>query len=932
MFTRDCFWSALLRSALLRSGSQKGRNVGSAPHPTHQELAALFSPSYPYGTAARGGHHTMPAIEILLNGQSRHINPLEGESLLDALRNRCGILSIKDGCQPQGQCGCCLVLMDGRPQLACTIPATRADGKKILTLEGVPEDERKLIADSFVAAAGLQCGFCIPGIALRAKHLTDSNPSPTRDEIAQALETHLCRCTGYVKIVDAVELIARAKRGEAVPEPVSNGGVGARLRRYTGAELTLGNRPYVDDLVRPGMLHGALVLSPHARAKLMSIDTTEANLLAGVVAVATAKDVPGNRWYGLIESDWPGLVAEGEEVRCVGDVVAVVAAEDRATARKAAKLVKVQYEPLPPVVDPVEAIKNGAPQVNPKYSNILSKTTIRRGNVDEALAKSAHVVSGTWKTQRIEHLYLEPESALVEPLGNGRLRLYTQGQGIFDDRRQVASFLGIPESELEVELVPNGGAFGGKEDMAVQSQTALLAWLTKRPVKITLSREESIRIHPKRHPITMEYSAGCDAEGHLTAVRARMIGDTGAYASVGAKVLERAAGHACGPYRVTNVEVESLAVATNNPPCGAMRGFGANQAHFAIDGCMDLLAEKVGIDGWEMRWRNAVEVGDTFSTGQIFEKSVGIKKTLLAVKDRYYAARAAGKAVGIGCGLKNSGIGNGAKEWGKARLVVEDDGIVSLYNGYTEMGQGLLTVLIQFAVEVTGLPASIFRAKVDSTFELGCAQTTGSRATLFGGRAVVIAAGKLKADLDSHGSLDALKGKVYAGDFLIDDTTAPGQPVKKIKTHTAFGFATQLCILDERGELDTFVAAHDVGRAVNPALCEGQIEGSIHMGLGYALTEELPCRDGMPVTFKLRELGVLRARNMPKVEVILVEEHEPEGPFGAKGVGEIGLVPTAAAVAGALHAFDGIRRFELPMRDSAAARATGLGLRSAVKR
>jgi xanthine dehydrogenase molybdenum-binding subunit len=394
---------------------------------------------------------------------------------------------------------------------------------------------------------------------------------------------------------------------------------------------------------------------------------------------------------------------------------------------------------------------------------------------------------------------------------------------------------------------------------------------------------------------------------------------------VGGKVLERAAGHACGPYRTPNVDVEALAVYTNNPPCGAMRGFGANQAHFAMEGCMDLLAAKAGIDGWEMRWRNALSPGDQFSTGQVLDKSVGIRQTLLAVKPHYYAAREQGRAVGVACGMKNSGIGNGAVEWGKARLVVEADGTVTLYNGYTEMGQGLFTVLAQFAAEVTGLPASTFHPKVDSTFALGCGQTTGSRATLFGGRAVISAAAKLKADLDRGLSLADLAGHVYGADVVVDDTTSPASRKATVKTHTAFGYATQVCILDEQGRVSRMIAAHDVGRAVNPALCEGQIEGSIHMGLGYALTEELPLVDGMPATFKLRDIGVLRARDMPHVEVILVEDPEPEGPFGAKGVGEIGLVPTAGAVASALEAFDGIRRYTLPMRDSAAARAMTVG-------
>ena len=391
-------------------------------------------------------------------------------------------------------------------------------------------------------------------------------------------------------------------------------------------------------------------------------------------------------------------------------------------------------------------------------------------------------------------------------------------------------------------------------------------------------------------------------------------------------MLERAAGHACGPYRMPALHVEAIAAVTNNPPCGAMRGFGVNQTSFAIEGSIDLLAAQVGLDGWTMRWRNIVRVGDLTTTGQILEKSVGAEKTLLAVKPAYDAARENGRAVGIACGLKNSGIGNGAIEFGKCRLVVGPDGFVALYTGFTEMGQGLLTILTQCAVEVTGLPASVFRPQVNSRYEVGCGETTGSRGSLLAGRAVIDAAEKLKADLDSGRTLSELQGRVYSGEVRIDDTTAEGQFKNgKIKTHTSYGFATQVVVLNETGALERVIAAHDVGRALNPQQCEAQIQGAVHMGLGYALTEELPCKDGMPVTFKLREIGVLRAQHMPEVEVILVEEPEPEGPFGAKGVGEIGLVPTAGAVAGALAAFDGVRRTRLPMKDLPAARAINLG-------
>jgi xanthine dehydrogenase molybdenum-binding subunit len=863
------------------------------------------------------------AVELTVNGARVRLAVEPGESLLDALRERCGLRSPKDGCQPQGQCGACLALVDGKPKTSCAVPAEACEGREMLTVEGLSERERAILSRAFAAAAGVQCGYCTPGLVLRAKHLFDRNPRPTRAEIARAIDGHLCRCTGYVKVIDAIELAARGLAGEPMPEAIE-GGVGASVERADARALALGERPFVADMTREGLLHGAVVLSRHARARVLRVGTARARALPGVRAIATAADVPGERWYGLLRDDWPGFVAEGEEVRCVGDVLAAVAADDERTARAAARLVEVDYEPLVPVVDPREALRDGAPRVNPKHANLLGRSVVVRGDVDAALAASAHVVSGTWRTQRVEHLFLEPECALAEPLPDGALALYTQGQGVFEDRRQVARFLGVPEERVHVELVPPGGAFGGKEDLSIQPHAALLATMTGRAVRVKLDRDQSIRMHPKRHPIELAYTVGCDAEGRLTAVLARMLGDSGAYASVGDKVLERAAGHACGPYRAANVDVEALAVTTNHPPSGAMRGFGANQAAFAIEGCIDLLAKEVGLDGWEMRARNLVAAGDATTTGQVLAAPGGARRTLDAVKAAYYGAKAAGRAVGIACGVKNAGIGNGVEEWGRCRLAVEADGSITLHTGFSEMGQGLFTVLAQLAAEVTGLRASAFRPRAGSTFALDCGQTTASRGTMLGGRAVVRAAEQLRAELDRGRALAELAGRVFAADEVVRDTTPVGAP-GEIKTHTAYGWAAQVVILDAEGRIERVVAAHDVGRVVNPALCAGQIEGSIHMGLGYALTEELPCEDGAPVTTKLRELGVLRARDMPACEVILLEEPEPEGPFGAKGVGEIGLVPTAAAVAGALEAFDGVRRTTLPMKDSPAARAMSVG-------
>jgi xanthine dehydrogenase molybdenum-binding subunit len=453
--------------------------------------------------------------------------------------------------------------------------------------------------------------------------------------------------------------------------------------------------------------------------------------------------------------------------------------------------------------------------------------------------------------------------------------------------------------------------------MSVQGQTALAAALCGRPVKCTLTREESFRLHPKRHAIRMHLKVGCDREGHLTAVWARMIGDKGAYASVGAKVLERAAGHSCGPYRVPAIDVESLAVYTNNPPCGAMRGFGANQAAFAIEGMLDRLAKKVGIDGWEIRWRNVMERGDRFATGQIMSKPFGIKKTLLAVKEAYRSARYAG----IACGIKNVGIGNGMPDPGKAQLRVESNGTITIRTGYTEMGQGYFTTLIQTAVEETGLPPGAFTVTTDTSVDLDCGQTTGSRGTVLGCRAVLEAARKLKAELDGGATLAALSGRTYYGEWICADTHKLGAHVDDPKTHLTYGFATQVVILDDEGRITKVIAAHDVGKVMNPKLLQGQLEGSIHMGLGYALTEEFVVEGGQVVSDTIKSVGLLRAHQMPQVQCILIEEPDPETAYGMRGVGEIGLVPTAPAVAGALAAFDGIHRTTLPMKDSPAARA-----------
>ena len=876
-------------------------------------------------TATESSH----LLSCFVNGDAVELRiPEDADlTLLDVLRDSLGITSPKNGCQPQAQCGCCTVLVDDKPVLSCALKPMKVAGKSITTLEGLDEEHRAQIADSFVQCGGVQCGFCIPGMAMRGVGLCQKTAEPTREEIANSLKPHLCRCTGYTQIVDSIEEYARLRRG-GTPEPVSeqdaSGKVGTSLPRYTGHDAVLGDRKFVDDMTVPEMLFGALKLADHPRATVLSIDPSAALALPGVHRVVTAADVPGDPYVGLIENDWPTFVAIGEQTRCTGDVIAAVVADDQRLARRAAELVQVEYEVLPPVTDPRQALEPDSPLVHPqRESNLLSKSTLKRGDVEAGFASAAHILEDTYRTQHIEHLFLEPESCIAVPNdedGERSLHIYSQGQGVFDDQRQISSVLGVDKDRVQVELVSNGGAFGGKEDMSIQAQTALMAWLVGRPIKMTLTRPESFRIHPKRHPIELTYRIGCDAQGHITAVQARIIGDKGAYASVGAKVLERAGGHCTGPYRVPAIDMESLAVYTNNPPCGAMRGFGANQAAFAIEGLLDRLAEKCGIDGYDIRDRNILEPNEQFATGQILDKPFGLRKTLEAVREQYKSA----KFAGIACGIKNVGIGNGMPDIGRAAMSVEEDGSVHIRTGFTEMGQGLFTICIQFAVEATGLSPNVFKCSTDTSLMLNCGQTTASRATVLAGNAIAEAGKALKTALDSGQSLADLAGQVFHGEWICDYTSKLGKDIDQPggpKTHLTYGFATQVAILDDQGRLAKMIAAHDVGRVINPVHLDGQMYGSLHMGIGYALTEDFPVSAGQIQAKKMNDCGVLRSHQMPEMELIYVEEEDPECPFGARGVGEIGLVPTAPAIAGALYQFDGQVRRQLPMSDSPAAQA-----------
>lgn len=854
---------------------------------------------------------TASRVEFEVNGLPVSVGS-HHPHLLSALREELNITSPKDGCSPSGQCGCCTVMVNGKAVVSCQTPLAKVVGGTIVTLEGIDQTERDKYAQAFAACGGLQCGFCIPGIVMRAKAQVDKKGSTLkREDMARHLGAHLCRCTGYVKILDAIEMVAQNE----TPVLVKTGGIGSRSVKYEAESLALGDRGYVDDIRVEGMLHAALHFTSHTRANVSAINVSDARDAVGVHAVYTAADIPGELMVGIIYKDWPVMIPVGGRTSYAGDVLAVVVADTREHAREAAKLISVTYDVLKPFTDPDVALASDEVAVWQTTSNTLSESRYERGDVNFHFNIAAHIVEETFITQRIEHAFLEPESTLAIPSLDGtRLHVYSGGQGIWDDRNDIARMLAVNNEQITVELVTNGGAFGGKEDMSNQAHASLCAWMLKQPVKCTLSREESLLMHAKRHPIRMHYKAGCDSEGKLVALRVRAVGDSGAYASVGMKVLERMAGHASGPYHVPNIDVEAIAVRTNNPVCGAFRGFGANQAQFAMEGIMDRLAHQIGIDGWEMRNRNVIMPNQVWGPGQIMDDGcLGASECLQAIKPHYEAAVHSGKAVGLGLGLKNSGLGNGFKEITKAVIHFKENGRIEIRHGWTEMGQGINTVALQVAVHELGIDADKVDVIVDTTRELGFGQTTGSRGTLMG-------AGAVKAACEAARAANMAIGVDHYGEYRVDWTTKLGEPgVENPIIHSTFGYAAQMVVCDpSTSRIERVLAAHDVGRAVNPQLCEGQIEGSVHMGLGYALSENFPHdpETGFPTNMTLRSLGILRAKDVPRIDVILVESPQPNSPYGIKGVGEIGLVPTAGAVAEALRQCDGQWRNRLPMRSA----------------
>lgn len=844
-------------------------------------------------------------------------------ALIDFLREELRITSVKNGCK-EGACGTCTVIIDGKTTRACIQKLSKLEGKKIQTIEGFTDREREVFSYAFAAAGAVQCGFCIPGMVICGKCLIDKNTDPTNEDIKQAIRTNICRCTGYAKIEDGILLAAKILRENLeVPKLKQTGKIGERTCRVDAIPKVLGTAKYADDYNFDGMLYGKNVFSKYARARIISIDTSKAIKMPGVVAIYTAKDIPGNRYIGHLAQDWPGMIDVGEETKCCGDTLAMVVAETMEKAVAAVKAVEVEYEELKPITTPKQAASQGAHQVHGEgfmqfgkfrvpENNVFDHEEVKRGDAETALVNSKFIVEGTFHVPPTEHAFMEPETAIGLPNGDGVL-VITGAQGIYDEYHEISNYLGIPIEKVRIQSAVVGGGFGGKEDMSVQHQAALCAYITKRPIKVSFSRQESINYHPKRHAMDIYCKIGCDENGILQGMKARLTSDTGAYASLGGPVLQRACTHAGGPYNYQNVDIEGNAYYTNNPPAGAFRGFGVTQSCAVVEPLINQLAEKVGISGWEFRYRNAIKPGQSLPNGQLADTGTAMVETLEAVKEDFEKYEAdPNYYVGIASAMKNAGVGVGVPDIGRCNLKIVN-GKVHIRSSAGAIGQGIQTVLLQIICETTGLsPDQIIVEHPDTKYTPDSGTTTASRQTTFAGEAAHKSSLKLKVDLDSGYTLEQLNNKEYIGEF--DFKTDPiGSSKSNPVSHIAYGYATQLVIIDKDGKLVKVIAAHDIGRVINPLSAIGQVDGGVAMGLGYGLTEDFPLKDGIPQA-KLGTLGLLKAPQMPPVEVHLIEKNNPESiAFGAKGIGEIVCVMGAPACQNAYYKKDGIFRYSYPL-------------------
>jgi selenium-dependent xanthine dehydrogenase len=887
---------------------------------------------------------------LIVNGEERQVSATPQTYLMDVLRDQLHLTGVKDGCGT-GHCGSCMVIKDGEAVRACLVPMKRAEGAQITTIEGLrgPDGGLHPLQQAFVDQGATQCGFCTPGFIMSGAALLERNPSPTLEQIHAAHRWNICRCTGYNAIVRAI----RQAAGQPVPPPPAVKAplkaISRRLSRPDAVDKVTGKGIYADDLYVEGMLHARVLRSAHPHARLRRVDVSEARALPGVAAVLTADDIPGRRDCGVHEIDWPVLCYD--KVRYVGDAIALVVAETEAIAERALALIEVDYEPLPVVAGPKEAARPDAPVLHEGRAggNLLAHFHLEHGDVAAGFAAADVVVEREYRTQTVEHAFIEPEAGLAVPGADGRISVYCGGQIPFNDRRQIAATLSLPEERIRVVNCLIGGAFGGKEDVSVQIHVALAAWATGRPVKMVFSRAESLLVHPKRHATIIKMKTGADKQGRLVAHEVEIYGDGGAYASLSNHVMLRATTHAAGPYEVPNSLVDTYAMYTNNVPSGAFRGFGVTQSGFAMESQLDVLAEALGISPLEIRRRNVLSVGRRTLVGQVLTESCGLPECLELVAaevERHPVVPAEGdkrRAWGIACAYKNTGYGSGAYDSAGAEVELCADGRAIVRAGAAEIGQGLPTVLAQIVAEELGVPYEQVEVRLaDTDLTLDGDATTASRQTYVTGNAARHASQAVRELLSRTAAelLDAPPDSLVFADGLVgsDGRRAPlsevvqaarreGQlpkvayqyvaPPTGQYQHFAYGFAAQAALVEvdvKTGETRVLkvIAASDVGRVLNPLGLQGQVEGGISMGMGLALQERFVVQNGYVKTDSLHKCRLPTIDQTPEVTLFFVEEQTRDGPYGAKGVGELASIPTAPAIVNAIYNATGVRCYSLP--------------------
>ena len=919
-------------------------------------------------------------ITLTVNNKEYNLQVKPGETLAALLRQRLHLTGTKIGCD-EAECGACTVLIDGEPMMSCIYPAARADGKIIVTIEGLADrvhQEMKLhpLQEAFVEHGAVQCGFCIPGQIMTAYALLKRNPDPTSDEVRYALKDTLCRCAGYPMIERSILAAAHTLHtGEPLPPPLVPDSihhqdiVGRTQKRPDAVDKVTGDAIFTDDLKFDDMLYAKAKRAMVPHAILKHLDVSKAKALPGVEAVLTAEDIPGEQNHGLVIYDWPSIVGVGERIRYVGDTIAIIAAETPEIAEQAAELIEADFDLLPVISDPVQASEEGQPQLH-ENGNLLKHIKVRKGDMEAGFADADIVFEQTFHTQTTDHAFMEPECSIAVPTPDGRMEVYVGSQIPYQDRTQVARTLGWDESRVRIVGQKMGGGFGGKEDIAGQVHTALLANVTQRPVKLLFDRRESLLVHPKRHATQIKVKVGAKNDGRITAISTELYGDTGAYASLGEKVMTRATTHSAGPYDVPHVRADCYAMYTNNPPSGAFRGFGVTQSAFAVETTIDMLAEKLGMDPIEIRRLNALHVGSITNTGQELKESVGLTECIDRVAEEMYKinpdpftpvinpdAPHLVRSWGFAVGYKNTGLGGGAPDKSNAELELFDDGSFEIRSSSAEMGQGLVSVMQMIVSEEMEVPARDVKVLVmDTDLTPNGGPTTASRQTYLTGNASRYAAKTLRNALTAFvaekydtqpdqlvfkdGHVHANGSKIAYGD-IAKEMKSLGQKPRALyeyeapKTqplgtggdmHFAYSYAAQAAEVEVNkitGEVKVLqvIAANDVGMAVNPLGLQGQVEGGVMMGLGHCLTEEFIVKDGQVITDVLARYRMPGIMLTPEIKAIIVEHPTAEGPYGAKGVGEICSIPTPPAITNAIYNAVGVRIFRTPVDQEVIAKA-----------